>query len=73
MAPAIAHFRMIHEDLLLGAAPGAPHHFIDRSIESMLRVKRWRHSEIPTEVHRIVERAIDGPYPELFGRGHVPG
>ena len=68
------YYRMIHEHLLLGAAQGAPSHFIDRSIQSMLRVKRpGKHSEKPTEVHRIVERAIDGPYLELFGRKHVPG
>ena len=66
------YFRMIHEDLLLGAAPGAPHHFIDRGIESMLRVKRpGQHSAKPAEVHRLVERAVDGPYLELFARQHV--
>jgi N6-adenosine-specific RNA methylase IME4 len=68
------YYRMMHEHLLLGVAPGSPKHFVDRSIESMLRVKRpGKHSEKPTEVHRIVERAIDGLYIELFGRAHVPG
>jgi N6-adenosine-specific RNA methylase IME4 len=66
------YYRMIHEHLLLGVAPGAPRHFIDRSIESMLRWKRpGKHSEKPEEVHRVVERAIDGPYVELFARRHV--
>jgi N6-adenosine-specific RNA methylase IME4 len=68
------YYRMMHEHLLLGVAPGSPKRFVDRSIESMLRVKRpGKHSEKPTEVHRIVERAIDGLYIELFGRAHVPG
>jgi N6-adenosine-specific RNA methylase IME4 len=68
------YYRMIHEHLLLGLAPNAPRHFNDRSIESMLRVKRpGKHSEKPAEVHDIVQRAIDGPYLELFGRAHVPG
>jgi N6-adenosine-specific RNA methylase IME4 len=66
------YFRMIHEDLLLGVAPGAQRHFNDRAIESMIRVKRpGKHSEKPEEVHRIVERAIDGPWVELFARKHV--
>jgi N6-adenosine-specific RNA methylase IME4 len=68
------YYRMIHEHLLLGLAPNAPRHFIDRSIESMLRVTRpGKHSEKPAEVHRIIERAIDGPYLELFARRRVPG
>ena len=63
---------MIHEDPLLGVSPGAPRHFNDRAIESVIRVKRpGKHSEKPEEVHRIVERAIDGPWVELFARRHV--
>jgi N6-adenosine-specific RNA methylase IME4 len=40
----------------------------------MIRVKRSRrHSEKPLDAHRAMERAIVGPYLELFARWRVPG
>lgn len=67
------YFRMMHEHLLLGVAPRAPTHFLDRSLESMVRAKRpGKHSEKPS-VHELIERACNGPYLELFARKHRPG
>jgi N6-adenosine-specific RNA methylase IME4 len=69
-----SYWRMEHEDLLLGVRSGSPTHFNDDTMSSMIRVKRSRnHSEKPEDAHRIMERAISGPYLELFGRVHVDG
>ena len=69
-----AYWRMEYEDLLLGVRPGSPTHFNDDTMSSMIRVKRSRnHSEKPEDAHRIMERAISGPYLELFARQHVSG
>jgi N6-adenosine-specific RNA methylase IME4 len=69
-----SYWRMEHEDLLLGVRPASPSHFIDDTMNSMLRVKRSRNrSEKQPDAHRIVERPIGGPFLELFGRKHVPG
>jgi N6-adenosine-specific RNA methylase IME4 len=69
-----SYWRMEHEDLLLGVRPGSPTHFNDDTMSSMIRAKRSRnHSEKPPEFHTMIERAINGPYLELFGRQHVHG
>jgi N6-adenosine-specific RNA methylase IME4 len=69
------YFRMQHEDLLLGARPKTPKHFVDRAISSVIHAPRGEHSEKPPEVHHMIERALGGrePFLELFGRRHVPG
>jgi N6-adenosine-specific RNA methylase IME4 len=69
-----AYVRTAHEHLLVAVRPGSPTHFIDNSVGSVIRVPSTRHnSEKPVEAHRIVERAINGPYLELFARKHVRG
>jgi N6-adenosine-specific RNA methylase IME4 len=46
----------------------------DAQAVSMIRVKHSRNnSEKPEVAHRIMERAISGPYLELFARKHVAG
>jgi N6-adenosine-specific RNA methylase IME4 len=67
------YFRMQHELLLLGRARSAPTHFADRAISSVLLAPRTAHSEKPVIVHEIIERAVEGPYVELFGRRAVAG
>ena len=58
----------------MGVRPASPTHFNDDTMSSMIRVKRSRnHSEKPDDAHRIMERAISGPYLELFARQHVAG
>jgi N6-adenosine-specific RNA methylase IME4 len=67
------YFRPEHEDLLLGCTPKAQTHFDDNSIGPMIRQTRAaQHSKKPA-VHPMVERAIGGPYLELFGRARVEG
>jgi N6-adenosine-specific RNA methylase IME4 len=62
------YFRMHHELLLLGRRDQSPTHLADRSISSVLVAPRTEHSEKPSVVHQIVERATEGPFLELFGR-----
>jgi N6-adenosine-specific RNA methylase IME4 len=69
-----SYWRMEHELLLLGVRPKSPTHFNENTLSSMIRVKRTRnHSEKPEHAHRMMERAIPGPYLELFARKHVHG
>lgn len=69
-----AYWRMEHELLLLGVRSKSPTHFNDDTMSSMIRVQRSRnHSEKPDDAHRMMERAIAGPYLELFARRHMIG
>jgi N6-adenosine-specific RNA methylase IME4 len=68
-----SYWRPEHEHLLLGVRKGTQKHFDDHSIGSIIRQRRTpRHSEKPA-VHQMIERAIVGPYLELFARRSVPG
>jgi len=69
-----AYWRMENELLLLGVREKSQTHFDDPNMSSMIRFKRsMTNSEKPPVVHQMVERAIRGPYLELFGRKRVPG
>jgi N6-adenosine-specific RNA methylase IME4 len=70
-----SYWRMEHEHVLLGVRPKSQGHFDDPNVSSMIRCKRSRknNSEKPPIVHEMVQRAIRGPYLEMFARKHVAG
>ena len=60
--------RMLHEHLLIGIMPKSPV-WRDRTIASIVEAPRGKlHSEKPAIFHELIERAVAGPYLELFGR-----
>jgi N6-adenosine-specific RNA methylase IME4 len=60
--------RMEHEHLLIGVMPKSPV-WLDKAIGSVVEAPRGKlHSEKPAIFHELIERAVEGPYLELFGR-----
>jgi N6-adenosine-specific RNA methylase IME4 len=60
--------RMYHEHLLIGVMPRSPV-WRDKTIGSIVEAPRGKlHSEKPPIFKNIIERAVAGPYLELFGR-----
>jgi N6-adenosine-specific RNA methylase IME4 len=66
------YFRMQHELLLFATRPGSPP-FIARDISSIINGDSVRHSEKPEVVYELIERAVAGPYLELFARQRRDG
>src|SRR5262249_47941165 len=65
------YWRVCHELLLLGVRGSCP--FADKSLRSVARLPRGRHSGKPEPARRMIEEVSPGPYPELFGRSAGPG
>jgi N6-adenosine-specific RNA methylase IME4 len=60
--------RMFHEHLLIGVMPKSPV-WHDKTMGSIVEAPRGKlHSEKPAIFHELIERAVAGPYLELFGR-----
>jgi N6-adenosine-specific RNA methylase IME4 len=66
------YFRMQHELLLFATRPGSPP-FIARDISSIINGDSVRHSEKPEVVYELIERAVAGPFLELFARQRREG
>jgi N6-adenosine-specific RNA methylase IME4 len=62
------YFRTSCELLLLGVRPNTPRHFRDHCIDQFLETPRGKHSVKPDEIYALIERAVAGPYLELFAR-----
>jgi len=68
------YFRNVTELVLFGIrgnhartlAPG-------RSQVNLLRSMKREHSRKPDEIYKVIENCSNGPYLELFARGHRPG
>jgi N6-adenosine-specific RNA methylase IME4 len=67
------YWRISHELLLLGKRGNPPVPRPSTRAKSFLRTKRGRHSEKPKSVRAMIERMVDGPYMELYGREKVLG
>lgn len=61
-----SYFRTHHELLLLGVSAQSPK--FHGKPDSVIEAPRGRHSEKPDIFHTVIERAVPGPYLELFGR-----
>jgi N6-adenosine-specific RNA methylase IME4 len=66
------NWREGHELLLLGLAPAAKR-FADRGLNSWTVAPRGVHSEKPSKIRKMIEKASPGPRLELFGRHRVKG
>lgn len=68
------YFRGAHELLLFATrGNGALVRTEDRSIGSVIRAPRGRHSQKPEESYRLIEARSKGPYFEMFARMCRPG
>ena len=66
------YWRNAHELLLLGVRGGAGG-FLDKTLLSWLEASPGRHSEKPEQIRAMIERAVPGPYVEMFARSRRPG
>jgi N6-adenosine-specific RNA methylase IME4 len=70
------YFRGQHELCLFGVrflGKGTKHRTPNRSISSLLRAARLKHSVKPATFHERVEARTNGPYLELFARAERSG
>ena len=58
---------------LVFAVKGSPGQLDDKTIRTHFTSKPGKHSEKPSDLYEIVERACGGPYLELFGRKERKG
>lgn len=63
--------RNCHEVCMI-AKRGRPER-LSKSIPSVFRAPRTRHSAKPSAIHELIERFAPGPYTELFAREQRPG
>ena len=68
----VGHYaRMVHEHLLIGVGPESP--TWDGTIPSIISAPRGKHSEKPDIFYKTIEKAVGGPYLEMFGRKERDG
>jgi N6-adenosine-specific RNA methylase IME4 len=51
--------------------PKTPRHFRDHTIDQFFEAPRRGHSRKPEIAYEIIERAVEGPYLEMFARHPV--
>lgn len=68
------YFRNVTELLLFGVK-GEPYRTQApaRSQVNLIRTRKREHSRKPDEIFDLIQRCSEGPYLELFARGHRPG